>query len=68
MIDRFGSLPMEADQLIQVAGLKAMCKRTNIAKLDAGPKGASIAFRDPGFPYPQALEADRKSTRLNSSH
>jgi transcription-repair coupling factor (superfamily II helicase) len=55
MIDRFGSLPLEAEQLIQVAGLKAMCKRANIAKLDAGPKGASITFRDPGFPDPTAL-------------
>ncbi|HWA21183.1 MAG TPA: transcription-repair coupling factor [Caulobacterales bacterium] len=55
MIDRFGSLPLEAEQLIQVAGLKAMCKQANIAKLDAGPKGASITFRDPGFPDPTAL-------------
>jgi transcription-repair coupling factor (superfamily II helicase) len=55
MIDRFGPLPVEAQQLILVAGLKAMCKRANIAKLDAGPKGASITFRDPGFPDPTAL-------------
>ncbi|MGE3867394.1 MAG: TRCF domain-containing protein, partial [Hyphomonadaceae bacterium] len=55
LIDRFGPMPVEAQQLIQVAGLKAMCKRANIAKLDAGPKGASITFRDPGFPDPAAL-------------
>jgi transcription-repair coupling factor (superfamily II helicase) len=55
MIDRFGPLPQEADQLFQVAGLKAQCKFTNIAKLDAGPKGAAITFRDPGFPDPAAL-------------
>jgi transcription-repair coupling factor (superfamily II helicase) len=55
LIDRFGPLPVEANQLIQVAGLKALCKRTNIAKLDAGPKGAAFTFRDPGFPDPGAL-------------
>jgi transcription-repair coupling factor (superfamily II helicase) len=55
MIDRFGPLPDEADQLLQVAGLKAHCRVSNIAKLDAGPKGAVLTFRDPGFPDPVAL-------------
>ncbi len=55
MIDRFGPLPDEADQLIAVAGLKALCRISNIAKLDAGPKGAVLTFRDPGFPDPVAL-------------
>ena len=55
MIDRFGPMPLEAQQLIQVAGLKAMCRACNIGKLDAGPKGAVLTFRDPGFPDPTAL-------------
>jgi transcription-repair coupling factor (superfamily II helicase) len=55
MIDRFGPLPIEADQLLQVAGLKALCRQANIAKLDAGPKGAVFTFRDEGFPEPTAL-------------
>jgi transcription-repair coupling factor (superfamily II helicase) len=55
MIDRFGPMPLEAQQLIQVAGLKALCRFMNIAKLDAGPKGAVLTFRDPGFPDPAAL-------------
>jgi transcription-repair coupling factor (superfamily II helicase) len=55
MIDRFGPMPVEAQQLIQVAGLKAMCRACNIGKLDAGPKGAVLTFRDPGFPDPAAL-------------
>jgi transcription-repair coupling factor (superfamily II helicase) len=57
LIDRFGPLPPEADQLIQVAGLKAMCRQANVSKLDAGPKGAVMTFRDPGFPDPAALVA-----------
>ncbi|KAF0187363.1 MAG: transcription-repair coupling factor [Hyphomonadaceae bacterium] len=55
MIDRFGTLPTEADQLIAVAGLKALCRQSSIAKLDAGPKGAVLTFRDTGFPEPIAL-------------
>ncbi len=55
LIDRFGPMPIEAQQLIQVAGLKALCKRSNISKLDAGPKGVAFTFREPGFPDPAAL-------------
>lgn len=55
LIDRFGPLPAEAEQLIAVAGLKALCRRCLIAKLDAGPKGAVLSFREEGFPDPMAL-------------
>ncbi|MGE0595081.1 MAG: transcription-repair coupling factor [Hyphomonadaceae bacterium] len=55
LIDRFGPLPPEADQLIAVAALKALCRRCNIAKLDAGPKGAVLSFREEGFGDPMAL-------------
>ncbi len=55
LIDRFGPLPEEANQLMAVAALKALCRRCNIAKLDAGPKGAVLTFRDGGFPDPMAL-------------
>ena len=55
LIDRFGPLPAEADQLIAVAALKALCRRCQIAKLDAGPKGAVLTFRETGFPDPLAL-------------
>jgi transcription-repair coupling factor (superfamily II helicase) len=65
LIDRFGPLPIEAQQLIQVAGLKALCRRANIAKLDAGPKGAALTFRDPGFPDPAALVRHVQSRPLD---
>jgi transcription-repair coupling factor (superfamily II helicase) len=55
LIDRFGPLPAEADQLISVATLKALCRVCAIAKLDAGPKGAVLTFREAGFPDPVAL-------------
>ncbi len=55
MIDRFGKLPEEAEHLISVAALKALCRRCAIAKLDAGPKGAVLTFRETGYPDPMAL-------------
>jgi transcription-repair coupling factor (superfamily II helicase) len=55
MIDRFGPMPLEANQLLAVAGLKALCREAQIAKLDAGPKGAVMTFREAGFPDPAAL-------------
>ncbi|HWA00762.1 MAG TPA: transcription-repair coupling factor [Caulobacterales bacterium] len=55
LIDRFGPLPAEADQLIAVAALKALCRRCQIAKLDAGPKGAVLTFRETGYPDPISL-------------
>jgi transcription-repair coupling factor (superfamily II helicase) len=41
--------------LFKVAAIKAYCRRANIEKLDAGPKGAVIAFRDNSFAYPDKL-------------
>jgi len=50
MIDRFGSLPVEVDNLIQVIEIKQYCVRANIAKLDAGAKGALVTFQNDHFP------------------
>ncbi|MBV1707560.1 MAG: transcription-repair coupling factor [Hyphomicrobiales bacterium] len=55
MIDRFGSLPTEVNDLLQIMVIKALCRRANIEKLDAGPKGVIIAFRDNSFGNPAAL-------------
>jgi transcription-repair coupling factor (superfamily II helicase) len=46
---------MEADHLIGVATLKALCRQASIAKLDVGPKGTLLTFRETGFPDPAAL-------------
>ena len=46
LIDRFGSLPEETKQLLDVTAVKVACKALGIAKLDAGPKGIVVTFRD----------------------
>lgn len=46
LIDRFGPLPEGTLQLMDVTAIKTMCKAAGISKLDAGPKGAVLTFRD----------------------
>jgi transcription-repair coupling factor (superfamily II helicase) len=53
--DRFGVLPDEVRYLFKVAAIKGYCRRANIEKVDAGPKGAVIAFRDNSFAQPDRL-------------
>jgi transcription-repair coupling factor (superfamily II helicase) len=55
LIDRFGPLPREVNTLLLVVRIKAMCKRAGIAKLDAGPKGATVQFHNDKFARPEGL-------------
>ncbi|MEL6266690.1 MAG: TRCF domain-containing protein, partial [Pseudomonadota bacterium] len=53
--DRFGKPPAEVETLLRVVRVKAMCRRAGIAKLDAGPKGATLQFRGDRFDNPAGL-------------
>ncbi|MDH5189315.1 MAG: helicase-related protein, partial [Rhodospirillaceae bacterium] len=55
MIDRFGTLPAEVENLLKVVSVKRNCLKANIEKIDAGPKGAVISFRNNSFPNPEGL-------------
>ena len=55
LIDRFGPLPKEVNTLLSVVRIKALCKRAHIARLDAGPKGATVQFHLDKFPNPAGL-------------
>ena len=55
MIDRFGPLPEEVKQLLQIVAIKALCRRANVEKVDAGPKGLILSFRDNAFANPEGL-------------
>ncbi len=55
LIDRFGPLPPEVENLLDVVNIKVMCKKANVEKVDAGPKGAVIALRNNTFPNPGGL-------------
>ena len=55
LIDRFGPLPPEADQLLKVVAIKGLCREANVGKIDVGPKGAVISFRNDQFVNPAGL-------------
>lgn len=55
LIDRFGPLPAETRQLLDVMAIKVQCRTLGIAKLDAGEKGAVLAFRPDTIMDPQRL-------------
>ncbi|MBB3566189.1 transcription-repair coupling factor [Rhizobium sp. BK491] len=55
MIDRFGPLPMEVQHLLKVVYIKSLCRIANVEKLDAGPKGVVVQFRNKEFPNPANL-------------
>ncbi|MCX8282231.1 transcription-repair coupling factor [Phyllobacterium sp. 0TCS1.6C] len=55
LIDRFGPLPEEVQHLLKIVYIKALCRRANVEKVDAGPKGAVIQFRNKTFDNPAAL-------------
>ena len=57
LIDRFGPLPPEADHLLKVVAIKALCRQANVAKIDVGPKGAVVSFREEHFANPAGLVA-----------
>jgi transcription-repair coupling factor (superfamily II helicase) len=50
LIDRFGPLPDETQNLLRIVETKINCRAACIAKLDVGAKGAVITFIDSGFP------------------
>ena len=46
IIDRYGEMPEEVNNLIEIARIKNMCKKANIVKLQQKPNGMIIYFKD----------------------
>ena len=55
LIDRFGPLPPETEQLLKLIGIKQLCRQAGVAKVDSGPKGMVLAFHDNTFAKPERL-------------
>ena len=55
MIDRFGPMPDEVKQLMVLVGVKALCRRAHVEKVEAGPKGIIVGFRNNSFANPAGL-------------
>ena len=57
LVDRFGPLPTEVEHLLQIVAIKALCRQANVEKIETGPKGAVVSFRDNTFANPDRLVA-----------
>jgi len=55
LVDRFGPLPAEVKNLLHVIAIKQLCKQAGVEKIDAGPKGAVVSFRNDHFAHPERL-------------
>ncbi len=72
LIDRFGALPREVENLLSVVSLKQSCRAAGIEKVEAGRRGCLISFRAAHFANPGGLIAaiaDQPATmRLRPDH
>ena len=50
LIDRFGALPPETENLLKVIEIKLNCRKAMVARLDIGAKGALVHFHNDSFP------------------
>ncbi len=57
LADRFGELPDEVRHLLDVVEIKGLARHAGLQQVDAGPKGAVIAFRKNQFANPHGLVA-----------
>ena len=55
LIDRFGPLPIEVDNLLKTVEIKILCRQAGIDKIDAGAKGILITLRGNTFAKPEKL-------------
>jgi len=57
LVDRFGPLPEEVEHLLKIVAIKGLCRRANVERIETGPKGAVLSFRDSSFANPEGLIA-----------
>jgi transcription-repair coupling factor (superfamily II helicase) len=72
LVDRFGELPEEVTHLLDVVEIKGLAKQAGLQSVDAGPKGAVIAFRKNQFANPEGLVVfmgkSKGGVKLQSDH
>lgn len=55
LIDRFGPIPPEVENLMEIVAIKQLCRAAGVDRVDAGPKGALIGFHKDVPPNVPAL-------------
>jgi transcription-repair coupling factor (superfamily II helicase) len=72
LVDRFGPMPEEVKHLLAVVQIKNYCRKAGIAQVEAGPKGALVAFRNNTFANPAGLvtliNENRATVKIQQDH
>ena len=72
LADRFGPPPDSVVHLLEVVAIKRLCRKAGVARVDAGPKGAVMSFRNESFANPAGLitlvSAPERGMRLRPDH
>jgi transcription-repair coupling factor (superfamily II helicase) len=72
LIDRFGPIPEPTEQLLQLVGIKQLCRKAGVSRVEAGPKGVLLGFHNNTFARPERLVGfiaeHGKVMRLRSDH
>jgi transcription-repair coupling factor (superfamily II helicase) len=72
LVDRFGKMPDEVENLLNVMRMKRACRVAGVEKLEAGPKGMVFQFRANSFRNPaglvQWLGTTKGAVRLRPDH
>jgi transcription-repair coupling factor (superfamily II helicase) len=55
LVDRFGDLPKEVRNLLDIVAIKGLCRTAGVLKVDSGPRGAIVAFNEDQFANPAGL-------------
>src|SRR5262249_34916469 len=55
LIDRFGKLPAEVENLLHIIAIKRLCREAGVERVEAGPKGAVVTLRGNRFANPAGL-------------
>ena len=55
MIDRFGPLPKDVENLLKIMQVKRLCRKAHVEKIDAGPKGAVFTIRHSDVVEPEII-------------
>jgi transcription-repair coupling factor (superfamily II helicase) len=63
LVDRFGEMPNEVRHLLDIMEIKGLCRQAGVSQVDAGPKGAVLAFRRNTFANPEGLVALMQRSR-----
>lgn len=73
LVDRFGPLPEEVQNLLEIVLLKKLCLEAGVERVETGPKGMVIQFRHNRFANPEGLlqwiERNQKAgVKIRSDH